>query len=506
MASAYRWGLSVGACAAVLVAASAGSSRADTLLDAIALAYQTNPTLQSQRAQLRFTDETYVQARAGYRPSINANVQTTFNWQRVGTPSCSVFGCGDSSPESNDVSASISLTQPLFTGGRVTAQVRGAEADVLAARENLRRIEGQVMLQAVQAYVDVRRDEQSLAIRKENVAVLQRQVDETRARFEVGEVTRTDVAQSEAQLAAAQSQLSTAQAQLAVSRAAYASVIGQSPAQLEPEPPFKVFPDTVDQAFDTAEQNNPSIRAADYSEQGAGAAVAEAKAGRLPTVSLQTQYGYQQPVNPLDASLNTRSLVAGVVVSQPLFSGGLTSSRIRQALEQENYARVQLELARRTTTESVSQSWNQLLASRANIAAGEEQVRAARIAFEGTRAEQQVGLRTTLEVLNAQQVLRDSELSLVNARHNEYVAAATVLNVMGLLEAKNLVPDVDQLPGGHSFGQLKHAFGYLPPWENVVSSLDSVAGPDIRKAPPPVDAPITTGRAAEAAAAPRAGQ
>ena len=494
MASAYRWGLSVGACAAVLVAASAGSSRADTLVDAIALAYQTNPTLQGQRAQLRFTDETYVQARAGYRPTASATASGTWQWTKVGTPACTILGCPPASTNINSLGTNVSLTQPLYTGGRATARVRGAEADVLAGRENLRLIEGQVMLNVIQVYVDVRRDEQSLAIRKDNTAVLQRQVDETRARFDVGEVTRTDVAQSEAQLAAAQSQLSQAQAQLAISRAAYASVVGQSPAQLEPEPAFKVFPETVDQAFDTTLQNNPSIRKADYTEQSADAQLAEAKAGRMPNIALQGQFGYSQPFSPWDTSMYQRNFTAGVSVSQPLFSGGVISSQIRQSIEQENFARIQLDQARRSADQSVSQTWNQLLAARAGIAADEEQVRAARVAFEGTRAEQQVGLRTTLEVLNAQQVLEEAELSLVNARHDEYVAAAGVLNVMGLLEARDIAPEVVLESGGHSFEQLKHTFGYIGPVEEGVSVLDSIGAKGVVRAPPQVDAPITTGK------------
>jgi outer membrane protein len=504
MGKSYRAILRAGACALAL-AGTAGAARAESLADAIRLAYHTNPSLQQQRAQLRITDETYVQARAGYRPTSNLSASAQWQWQRLGTARCTVFAgvtsCGDQSPENNNLGATLSLNQPIYTGGRTTARVQSAVADILAGREDLRRAEGQLMLNVIQAYVDVRRDEQALAIRKENVAVLQRQVDETRARFDVGEVTRTDVAQSEAQLALAQSQLSTAQAQLAISRAAYASVVGQSPGTLEPEPGFKVFPDNVDQAFDTAQQNGPLIRAADYAEQGAGARVAEARAARLPTVGLQASYGYDQPLHPFDSGLNVRTFTAGVTVSQPIFSGGAVSSQIRQALEQENIARIQLEQARRTTVEDISQAWNRLLAARASISAGEEQVRAARIAFEGTRAEQQVGLRTTLEVLSAEQVLRDSELQLINARHDEYVASATVLNVMGLLEAKDLVADIDLVPGSHAVGQLRHTTGYIPGLEDAVQAIDSIGAPSIRKLPPPVDAPITTGQAAEAAAA-----
>jgi outer membrane protein len=474
-----------------------GAASAESLADAITLAYQTNPTLQAQRASQRATDETYVQARSGFRPT--ANIQASGNWYWQKFASCNIlFGCyspgsGGFSQNYNTLNAQLSVTQPIYTGGRATAKLKAAEAQVLAGREQLRQTEGQVMLSVIQAYEDVRRDEQALQIRKDNVGVLQRQVDETRARFQVGEVTRTDVAQSEAQLAAAQALLSSAQAQLASSRAAYATVIGQSPATLEPEPPFKVFPTTVDEAFDTVEYNNPQIRQADYSEEAAEAQVSEAKASRMPQVGLQGSYGYEQPISPFDTSANVRSTTASIVFSQPIFAGGAVESQIRQYTEEANVARIQLEQARRISIQNVSQAWSTLLAARANITADEEQVRAARVAFEGTRAEQQAGLRTTLEVLSAQQVLEEAQLSLVTARHDEYVASATVLNVMGLLEAKNLVPGIDRELGSHTFEQLKRAPGYVPGVDEAVSAIDSIGHKGVRTLPAEVDRPIATG-------------
>ena len=491
--------LGAGVLAVLTATGFACAASAESLADAIALAYQTNPTLQGQRAQQRVTDESYVQARAGFRPTADLRATGTWYWQHYAT--CQIlFGCfsgstGGYNQNYNQLNAQVSVTQPIYTGGRATARMKAAEAQVLAGREQLRQAEAQVMLAVIQAYEDVRRDEQALAIRKDNVAVLQRQVDETRARFEVGEVTRTDVAQSEAQLAAAGALLSSAGAQLASSRAAYASQIGQSPGTLEPEPEFKIFPTTVDEAFDTVEYNNPSIRYAEYAEAAAEAGVAEARAQRMPQLGLQGSYGYEQPIHPWDTSANVRSTTAAVVLSQPLFAGGAVESQIRQYAEQANIARIQLEQSRRTSIQNVSQAWSVLLAAKANIVADEEQVKAARVAFEGTRAEQQAGLRTTLEVLSAQQVLEDAQLSLVNARHDEYVAAAGVLGVMGLLEAKNLVPGIENLPGGHSFEQLKHAPGYVPGIDEAVSTIDSIGSSRVVRLPPKVDEPMTTGPA-----------
>jgi outer membrane protein len=271
-------------------------------------------------------------------------------------------------------------------------------------------------------------------------------------------------------------------------------VVGQSPTRLDAEPDFKMFPVTIDQAFDTTQANNPAIRAADYNEQAAAANVAELKADRMPTVSVQGSYGYDNAPGSLGvANISDRAAQASVVFNQPLFTGGLTSSRIRQAIEQDNVNRIQLEQARRSAVQSVSQAWSALLSAKANIVADEEQVRAATVAFEGTRAEQQAGLRTTLEVLTAQQVLENAQLDLINARHDEYLAAAAVLQVMGLLEAHNLVAGIDTLPGGHSFEQLKHTMGYVPGVDEGVGALDSIGSQ------PPLDAPISTGPASAAA-------
>ena len=447
MASGVRNGLF--AAASFVALACAGPASAETLADAIALAFQTNPTLQQQRANLRFVEEGYVQARAGYRPTVSG--VATFSYNRTGqgrTQTTTGVNIPIPGSDSRGLSGGVQLSQSLYSGGRISAGVTAAEADILAERETLRQTEADVLQQAITAYVDVRRDLQSLAIRKENVAVLKRQVDETRIRFDVGEVTRTDVAQSEAQLASAQALLATAQAQLALSRASYAAVVGQSPGDLAQEPQLKL-PPTIDEAFDTAMIYNPNIRSADYSRQGAGARLAAAKAERRPSVSLSSTLGYStnQPTaaggrfngNGFENDDFRLGSSTSITVRQPLFAGGLIDSGIRQSVERENFFIIQTEGARRTTTQAVAQSWNQLLSSRANIAANAEQVRAARVAFEGAQAEQAVGLRTTLEVLTAQQVLRDAELSLVNARHDEYVASAAVLNATGQLAADNLV-------------------------------------------------------------------
>ena len=489
-------------------AACAASARAETLADAIALAYQTNPNLQAQRASQRALDETYVQARSGFRPQLSLQAAAVFDEFRTpgaarqqgidtngdGIPDVFV-PVGKSITRTNSGQIGLNLTQPIWTGGRTAAAVSAAEGDILSGRETLRRVESQVMLAVVQAYVDVRRDQEGVRIRKENVNVLQEQLKESRARFDVGEITRTDVAQAESRLAAARALLSSAVAQLGISRASYADIVGQNPGDLQPEPSLAyLLPGNPDDAFMIAEKFNPTLRAQEYAEQASRARVAQARADRMPSVSLRATYGFGGPADPLNTSLYSRELTAEGVVTVPLFTGGLTSSRIRQQVERNNTDRINIETQRRSVLQTVTQAWNQLVAARANIDSTDEAVRAAQIAAEGTRQEQQVGLRTTLDTLNAEQELRNDELTAVAAKHDEYLAAATVLSAMGRLEAKDLIPAVAQYDPKRNFRKLRFSLGYVP-WEEPIAIVDrAVAVPPIPGAHAiPAEPPIPPG-------------
>jgi outer membrane protein len=466
-----------------------GAASAETLGDAIALAYQTNPTLQAERAQLRATDEEYVQAEAGLRPTLSGSGSYTYSSQQIsetGTPSFTAAGGGET--------GIVQVTQPLYTGGRASAQINAAQADIVAERENLRRTEQSVLQSVIDAYLDVRRDTEQQSISQDNVNVLARQLDETDARFQAGQLTRTDTAQSEARLALARSQLATAQSALAQARAAYAAVVGQNPGDLAPEPPIApLLPASVDAAFDAAEQANPQLRQAAAAEQAAAARLAEEKAALRPTVSLSGQYGYVNQQEGISAGgFNTalgvtESELGGSVtvnVQAPLFTGGLNASRVRQAAEQDNVARIGVESARRQVLQAVSQAWNQLLGARASLVADEEQVKSDTVAFEGVREEQKVGLRTILDVLNAQQELETSQLQLVGARHDEYVAAAAVLAATGALDARALVPDAPHYDPKANFDKVRHAPGWVP-WEGAVHAIDRAGGPTPTPMPPP---------------------
>jgi outer membrane protein len=441
---------------------------AETLSDAIAEAYQTNPNLQSQRASLRALDENYVQARTGWRPTLSLTAQGIY--QDLRNPA------GSFAPpvqRANSGSLFLNFSQPVWTGGRTAAAVTAANADILQGREQLRQIEAQVLQAVITAYADVRRDQQNLLVQQDNVKLLQSQLQENQARFDVGEVTRTDVAQSQSRLAAAQAQLQSAQAQLAVDRATYAALVGHNPGDLAPEPSLDfLMPGNVDDAFTIAEQNSPQLRAQEYAEEASRARIAQARAGRMPSVTFQAQGGYDSgPIDPFNSSQYRRNSTAALTVTLPLFNGGLTTSQIRQAIERNNADRITVETQRRSVLQSITQTWNQLLAARSNITATEQQVRAAEVAYAGMHEEEQVGLRSTLDVLIAAQDLNGARLSEASSRRDAYVAQASLLATMGRLEARYLVPREPQYDAGANFRRLRITWGWVP-WEEPVGAVD----------------------------------
>ncbi len=485
MSKSRRAGLLAAVCSVGLLAGLSAPAQAETLADAIALAYQTNPTLQGQRASQRALDESVVQARTGLRPSLSLSADASWRDTEVTDSNAGTL-------TSRSSGAGLSVSQPLYTGGRVSSDISAARADVLTGREGLRGVEAQVLQTVITAYVDVRRDQERLRIATDNVAVLQRQLDEARARFEVGEITRTDVAQAEARFAGARASFSSAQAQLAISRASYAAVVGQNPGDLAAEPSLKgLLPTTVDEAFIAAEDANPQVLAAEYGERASAARLAAARAERRPTVSASGSVGYDSPGFGGQFENYGQSVAGSVTVRVPLFTGGLINSGIRAATERNRSDQMAIEEARRAALRTVSQAWNSLVGARANLVANEEQVRATRIAFEGVRQEAQVGLRTTLDVLNAEQELRNAELALVNARRDEYVASASLLAAMGKLEARYLIPDVQTYDPVLNANRVNASWGWVP-WEPVVEAVDRIGGPMIP--PAPADAPVATAK------------
>jgi outer membrane protein len=459
------------------------AARAETLADAIALAYQSNPTLQAARAQLRALDETYVQAHAGLRPTAEIQIQPQYSKVQQ----TNVFGQKIDPLNGVVGSAVVAVSQPIYTGGKTTNAIRAATQDIAAGRESLRSIEAQVLQGVIQAYEDVRRDELVLSIHEAEVVALQGHLDDARAKFKAGEITRTDVEQSEANLQNARGALSLAQGQLQISRSAYVAVVGQTPGELAPEPLLPGLPATVDEAFDLAQSHNANLLRAELAERASAARIAEARAAYRPTVSVNASYGYSGIVTPFVPDRFDRQAQVGVLFSQPLLQAGVTAANVRQAIETNNADRINIEAARRIAVQSVSQAWNQVLADRASAKSSEQALAASRLYFADTLEEYKVGQRSTLDVLVGEQTLTSTQIALAGARHDTYLAEAALLSAIGRLEADQLVVSQPKYDAVAAFRKVSHS-GALP-WDALTRLPDSVAAPGPGRARPIVAPP-----------------
>ncbi len=462
--------LAVGATLALV-----GAARAETLADAIAMAYQTNPTLLAQRAALRGVDETYVQARAGYGPTASVQASVTTSNSSV----LQITADGRPTYETQSSNATLILTQPLYTGGRVAGEVDAAQASVLAGRQALLSTEQSLLQTVIQAYVAVRHDQETLAIARDTVTLLQRQQAEIGARYKVGEITRTDVAQTQERVAAARSQAATAQANLNVSRAAYQQVVGQLPGELAPEPPLaKFLPKTVEDADTVAMAANPQLRQADYTERASAARIAAARAQTRPTFSLQgsaslsgSTYGLGTPFAGYG-----HELAASAVATLPLTTAGLTPSLIRQAIETNSVDRIGIETARRLVLFLVAQSWHRLAGFNESVAIDQAAVDSAKVAFEGSRQEGKLGLRSSLDVLIAEQDLYTAQIALADARRDAYNAASDLMAAIGALKVEAFAPEAPRYAPERHFNRVSRP-PLLTPWTPVVATIDRIAAP-----------------------------
>jgi outer membrane protein len=439
---AFGWsaGLTVGV---ALAALSAGVSPAfaDTLEAALVQTYVNNPTLNAQRALVRATDENVPQALAGYRPRVSITAtggevssSTTSKSTATDPPTYSTLS-GYNSP----VSVGATISQTLFNGFQTGNRTRQAEAQVLAARESLRSTEQSVLLSAATAYMNLLRDTAILDLQRRNVEVLQEQLRQTRDRFNVGEVTRTDVAQSESRLASGRSSVLTAESNYKTSVAVYRQVIGVEPGKLTPASPVDRFsPSNLATSISTGGAIHPSITAAQFNIDVALQAVKVAEGALYPTVSVQGNFTKNYlSSNSLTTMEAYNASVLGTL-SVPIYQGGSEYSLIRQTKETLGQRRIEMDTAREQVRQSVVQSWGQLDAAKANIDATQAQVNAAEIALNGVREEARVGQRTTLDVLNAQQELVNSRVALVTAQRDRVVASYTLLSAVGRLSAQVL--------------------------------------------------------------------
>jgi len=431
-----------GAAAAVLLMACAGPTPvlADTIEAALVRAYQNNPQLNAQRASVRSTDENVPQALSGYRPKValtaSAGYQyTDTNLTSGGSPTAIVRTevHGANAPRA----AGLTVTQTLYNGNQTANKTRAAESQVSGAREGLRVLDEAVLLSAATIYMDYLRDSAIVEVQKSNVRVLEQTLKQTRDRFNVGEVTRTDVAQSEAQLAAGKTQELTAESNLTTTRSNFRRIIGNEPVALAPGSPVDRFlPATLPAAIELSLIENPNVTAAMYGIDVNFLQVKVNEGALLPTVTLQAsvQQSYEQQMT----IFRTFGASAIAQISAPIYQGGAEYSLIRQSKENLAQQRLNLEQVRDQTRANTVTAWGQLVAGKAQVASAQAQVTASEIALNGVREEAKAGQRTTLDVLNAQQALVNARVALVTAQHDRVVASYSVLSAVGRLSPQVL--------------------------------------------------------------------
>ncbi|MCZ4089427.1 outer membrane channel protein TolC [Sinorhizobium psoraleae] len=399
---------------------------AETISGAMAKAYANNPDLNAARAGLRATDEGVPIAKAGYRPQVSASATGTLtrvDAERTGTRD---FHSGQ---------IGISITQMIFDGFQTLNNVRAAESNVFSSRETLKANEIQILLAAAQAYANIARDQQVVSIRRQNLAFLREQLNASQARLEVGEGTRTDVSQAEAELANAQSLLVSAIAQLKQSEAVYVQIVGAAPTGIrQPAPANKAMPRSLDQAVATGLRENPQILAAQYAVDTAGFQVKSAEGTMLPGVVLQGAVTRNTGNVGTGLDDTTASITARVEV--PIYQGGAEYGQIRQAKEILGQQRILVDSARASVQQTVVSAYAQLDSALARITASRSQISAANLALEGVIEERKVGQRTTLDVLDSQQDVLDAQEALAGAQRDAVVASYSLLAAMGRLTVK----------------------------------------------------------------------
>lgn len=425
----------IGAATAAIIAGSAPAA-AETLREAFQRVYAANPTITGARAGLRATDEEVVIARAAGLPSIDAN--GTYN-EFVRRSSNSF-----TAPR-RSVGGGVTISVPLYSGGAVRNSVKAADARVEAGRADLRSTEANLFVETTAAYMDVIRATSIVELNESNVRVLGTNLQASKDRFEVGDLTRTDVAQSEARLATANSDLDLAKAELDAARENYLRVVGALPGMLEPPPPLPQFPTTPDDAVDVAIANNPEIEASRKLSKAADYDIGTARSFRLPRLSAFADGDYVDYLGTIGGqgagqvfSQTQKTATIGLQATLPLYQGGEPSARVRQAQARKSQSIEQETLIERAIIADTRTAYSRYLASIEVIKSSETAVSANELALEGVRAENSVGTRDVLDVLNAEQELLNSRVTLVTARRDAYVLGFQLLAAMGRAEARDL--------------------------------------------------------------------
>ncbi|MBM3532143.1 MAG: TolC family outer membrane protein [Alphaproteobacteria bacterium] len=440
---------------AALLASASPAVHAETLEEALALAYATNPTLNARRASLRATDENVPQAAAGWRPTVRLSgaigrrdVEVELNGRRV-TNETRVPG-----------STAVTVTQPIYQGGRTIAGTQRAEAQVQAERARLLATEQTVFIGVVTNYANVLRDQAIAELRANNEQRLRRQLEATQDRFRVGEVTRTDVAQAESRVSRSNADRILAEGNLTASRAQYARFVGKAPENLAEPAASVTLPASTRDAAAAAERNNPNVMAAQFEESAQLLRIREVQGELLPDLNLVGDV-----TRTLDASARNQTQDAFGVqaqVSMPLYEAGSVTSRVRQARETATQRRVEIEDSRRQASADATTAFEALETAQASLKSLEQEIRAATIALEGVQQEANVGSRTVLDVLDSEQELLDAQVRQVTAKRDRLIATYQVLAAIGRLNAKDLALPIQLYDFDANYQRVRNKWWDLP--------------------------------------------
>ncbi|MDX5402638.1 MAG: TolC family outer membrane protein [Rhodobacterales bacterium] len=425
------------------------TATADTLADALAGAYNNSGLLEQNRALLRAADEDVGVALSALRPIVGWSADVTYSDSEARSSLTGIRSTDDTTG-----SLGLSAEILLYDGGRSRMGVDIAKESVLATRQGLIGVEQNILLQAVQAFMDVRSNSEIVTLRRNNVRVITQELRAAQDRFDVGEVTRTDVALAEARLAGANALLAQAEGDLAEARAFYRFAVGRDARNLANPPALPARPDSAAAAQSVAMRAHPDILRAQHEVTISDLRVLIAKRAAIPQVRLQSRYGLTES---FDSSDYNRGGSIGIGVTGPIYQGGRNSALERQAINRATAARSALFETTQRIAQNVSTAFARVDVARAAIEASDRQIRAARTAFEGVREEATLGARTTLDVLNAEQELLDAQANRITAVSNQYVAAYALLAAMGQLTAQNLRLSVQVYDPSAYYNQVQNA-------------------------------------------------
>lgn len=396
---------------------------AESLADAMVAAYRNSPLMEQNRAVLRAADEDVAQAVATLRPVLDWSAQHQLSKGGI-----------------NVTTLGLQAQMTLYDWGRSQLAIDLAKELVLATRQSLVNVEQGVLLDAVAAYFDVRSSAEQVELQRNSVRLLGQERQAAQDRFDVGEITMTDVSLANAQLAASQASLAAAQGTLEIARESYRSATGALPGPLSAPPPLPTLPKSVDAARAIGQRNHPTMKQAQHQTAAAELGVASAKAERSPTLTGQLQAGitHGPTVRSPDDRVTERNASASISLSQRIYSGGQLSSVLRQSMAQRDEARAVLLNTARQIDLAVGQAWANIGVARAQIGSINQQISAAQQAYDGVREEATLGARTTLDVLDAEQSLLEARANRITAEANLQLAHYQLLSAMGLLTVENL--------------------------------------------------------------------